>query len=74
MSALLEMERVSKAFSGIPVLREVSLSLGAGRVLGIVGENGAGKSTLMNVLGGVVFPDAGAVRLAGAAFRPREPA
>jgi ABC-type sugar transport system ATPase subunit len=43
-------------------------------VLGIVGENGAGKSTLMNVLGGVVFPDSGEVRLAGAAFRPRGPA
>jgi ribose transport system ATP-binding protein len=71
---LLEVERVSKAFSGIPVLKGVCLSLPAGRVLGIVGENGAGKSTLMNVLGGVVFPDAGEVRLAGAAFRPRGPA
>jgi ribose transport system ATP-binding protein len=74
VSALLEVERVSKAFSGIPVLKGVSFSLAAGRVLGIVGENGAGKSTLMNVLGGVVFPDAGEVRLAGAAFRPRGPA
>ena len=74
MSALLEVERVSKAFSGIPVLKDVSLSLAAGHVLGIVGENGAGKSTLMNVLGGIVVADAGAVRLAGAEFRPRGPA
>lgn len=74
MSALLEVEGVSKAFSGIPVLKGVSLSLAAGRVLGIVGENGAGKSTLMNLLGGVVFPDSGEVRLDGAAFRPRGPA
>jgi ribose transport system ATP-binding protein len=74
VSALLEVERVSKGFSGIPVLKDVSLSLAAGRVLGIVGENGAGKSTLMNVLGGIVAADAGAVRLAGAEFRPRGPA
>ena len=73
MSALLEVERVSKAFSGIPVLKGVSFSLAAGRVLGIVGENGAGKSTLMNVLGGVVFPDAGECA-SRAAFRPRGPA
>ena len=74
MSALLEVESVSKAFSGIPVLEGVSLSLAAGRVLGLVGENGAGKSTLMNVLGGVVFPDTGEVRLAGDEYRPRGPA
>jgi ribose transport system ATP-binding protein len=74
VSALLEVDRVSKAFSGIPVLRGVSLSVDAGRVLGIVGENGAGKSTLMNVLGGIVVADAGTLRLTGAEFRPRGPA
>jgi ribose transport system ATP-binding protein len=74
VNALLQVENVSKAFSGIPVLRGVSLALAPGRVLGIVGENGAGKSTLMNVLGGVVAPDAGQVRLAGIAYRPRGPA
>jgi ABC-type sugar transport system ATPase subunit len=68
------MERVAKVFSGIPVLKGVSLSLVPGRVLGIVGENGAGKSTLMNVLGGVVFPDEGRVRLGGHEYRPRGPA
>jgi ABC-type sugar transport system ATPase subunit len=72
--SLLEVVRVSKAFSGIPVLRGVSFTLAGGQVLGVVGENGAGKSTLMNVLGGVVAPDAGDVRLSGETFRPRGPA
>jgi ABC-type sugar transport system ATPase subunit len=74
VSVLLEVDAVHKTFSGIPVLKGVSLSLAAGRVLGVVGENGAGKSTLMNVLGGVVAADAGEVRLSGVAYAPRGPA
>jgi len=42
-------------------------------VLGLVGENGAGKSTLMNVLGGVLAPDGGRMRLAGAPYAPAAP-
>ncbi len=70
---VLVVEGVSKEFFGVPVLRDVSLSLGAGRVLGLVGENGAGKSTLMNVLGGIFPPDGGSMRLEGSPYRPRGP-
>ncbi|XXS76577.1 sugar ABC transporter ATP-binding protein [Sorangium sp. So ce131] len=56
---------MTKRFPGVLALRDVSLALGRGEVLGIVGENGAGKSTLMKILAGVVAPDAGDVLLDG---------
>jgi ABC-type sugar transport system ATPase subunit len=71
---LLDVEGIHKSFGGVPVLENVALSLEPGRVLGLVGENGAGKSTLMNVLGGVVAPDAGRMLLGGKDYRPRAPA
>jgi ABC-type sugar transport system ATPase subunit len=70
---LLELEGIEKGFFGVRVLKGVDLALGAGRVLGLVGENGAGKSTLMNVLGGVMAPDGGRMRLAGAPYAPASP-
>ena len=62
---LLEMEGIKKAFSGVPVLKGVSLSLEEGEIHALLGENGAGKSTLMNILTGVVTPDAGTIRFCG---------
>ena len=55
----LEMHGISKSFAGNTVLAEVSLSARAGEVHALVGENGAGKSTLMNIVSGVLAPDAG---------------
>ena len=49
---LLEMRNIKKDFFGNQVLTDINLSLGAGEVLGLVGENGAGKSTLMRILFG----------------------
>jgi ribose transport system ATP-binding protein len=74
MAPLLRLENISRSFSGVPVLRPVTLELGRGEVLGIVGENGAGKSTLMNVLGGVLPADSGAMTLEGLAYAPRDAA
>ncbi len=68
---ILEFEHVAKSFFGVPVLKDVSLRVGQGRTLGLVGENGAGKSTLMNILGGNLAPDAGQLRLHGEPFAPR---
>jgi ribose transport system ATP-binding protein len=72
--AILTLEAISRSFAGIHALRDVSLSLGRGRILGLIGQNGAGKSTLMNVIGGVIRPDSGAMMLNGAAYAPQNPA
>ncbi len=62
---LLELDGISKSYPGVKALDGVSLRLGRGEVLGLIGENGAGKSTLMRVLGGVVRPDVGRIGLGG---------
>ena len=70
---LLEMDRVSKAFLGVPVLNQVSMSLDEGEVLGVVGENGAGKSTLMKILAGIYQSDEGTIKLGSEGFAPHKP-
>ncbi len=64
---LLSLLGISKSYAGVRALEEVSLSVEAGTVLGLIGENGAGKSTLMKILGGVVQPDAGSIVVGGVA-------
>jgi ribose transport system ATP-binding protein len=62
----IEIADVSKHYPGVMALGGVSLAIGAGEVLGLVGENGAGKSTLMRILGGVVEPSSGSITIDGA--------
>ncbi|HEX5789494.1 MAG TPA: sugar ABC transporter ATP-binding protein [Woeseiaceae bacterium] len=72
---VLEVQGISKAFPGVQALADVSLTLRHGRLTALLGENGAGKSTLMNIVAGVLEPDAGEIRLAGEPVRfasPRE--
>src|SRR5437016_1477379 len=59
----LRMLDISKRFPGVIALDNVSLEVGKGEVVGLVGENGAGKSTLMKILGGVHQPDGGELRV-----------
>jgi len=58
---LLNLERVSKSYGVRPLLTEVSLGVGAGERIGIVGRNGDGKTTLLEVMTGLEEPDSGRV-------------
>jgi len=64
-SLLLEVKGVGKSFPGVRALDNVSLKLGKGEVLAVIGENGAGKSTLMKILAGVQPPDQGEILIDG---------
>ena len=70
---ILSFEHVSKSFFGVRAVDDVSLTLKKGHLLGLVGENGAGKSTLMNMLGGVLTTDEGAISVNGAPYAPKTP-
>jgi len=62
---VLSLVGVDKRFPGVHALKKVSIEIGRGEVIGLIGENGAGKSTLMKILSGVYQPDSGEIRIAG---------
>jgi len=62
----LDARRLTKRFGRLTVLLDVSLRIGAGEVVAIVGENGAGKSTLVACLARILEPEEGEIRLDGA--------
>lgn len=74
MTPVLRTHKLSKAFYGIAAVKEVDFTVGAGEVVGLIGQNGAGKSTLMNLIGGVVQPDSGKMVYQGQPYAPRSPA
>ncbi len=62
---------IDKHFGGTYALKDVSLSVGRGEIVALLGENGAGKSTLIKVLGGIHNPDAGRVLIDGEPYQHR---
>lgn len=65
LSPLLSLKAITKTYGAVQALKGVSFHVGAGEVVGLIGENGAGKSTLMKVLGGVIRPTSGTITIEG---------
>lgn len=65
---VLQLEKVTRHRAGRPAVRDLSLDLRAGQVLGLLGINGAGKSTTLAMIAGALRPDNGVIRLQGQDF------
>ncbi len=68
-----EVRHASKAFGGLQAVRDVSIQVMRGEILGIIGPNGAGKTTLFNLLNGFIQPDQGRILLEGKDIVGRRP-
>jgi branched-chain amino acid transport system ATP-binding protein len=73
MTALLELEKVSKRFGGLQAVKDLSFTVREGEILGLIGPNGAGKSTLFNLVNGVFAPDTGRIAFNGADITGEKP-
>jgi ribose transport system ATP-binding protein len=62
---ILSIEGITKQFSKVKVLDNVSFGIRRGEIMGLIGENGAGKSTLIKIVSGIYQPSAGALRFEG---------
>ena len=62
---LLQVDHVSKSFSGLTALLDVSFGIERGHIKALIGPNGAGKTTLLNVISGILSPDSGHVYYRG---------
>jgi branched-chain amino acid transport system ATP-binding protein len=65
MTAILELDHVSKRFGGLQAVNDLSFQLNEGEILGLIGPNGAGKSTLFNLINGVFAPNTGKILFTG---------
>ena len=71
--ALLELQGVSKRFGPVQALDRVDFAVGAGEVVGLVGDNGAGKSTLVKTIAGIHGADEGTIRFEGNEIKVSKP-
>jgi branched-chain amino acid transport system ATP-binding protein len=66
MTALLEVSNISKSFTGLRAVADVSFSVPQRSLFAVIGPNGAGKTTLFNLIAGVLRPDGGSITFGGA--------
>ncbi|QPK80940.1 sugar ABC transporter ATP-binding protein [Schaalia sp. ZJ405] len=62
---ILRIENLNQIYPGVHAVKDVSMSVKRGTILGLVGENGAGKSTLIKMLGGIEKPQSGRILVRG---------
>ena len=62
---LLTLDDVSKSFGGLMAVRQLSLAVEQGEILGLIGPNGSGKTTAFNMISGFLKPDSGGIKLQG---------
>ena len=65
MTALLDAHALDAGYGDVPVLHDVSLHVGSGEIVAVVGANGAGKTTLLSSLAGLIHPTKGTIRFKG---------
>jgi simple sugar transport system ATP-binding protein len=74
MSALIEMQKITKTYRGAVAVKDIDFDLQQGEIHALLGENGAGKSTLTKIMAGVVDPTSGVMLYDGAAVTFADPA
>ncbi len=65
LSLMIQVETLTKLYGEFVAVKDLSFSVGAGEVLGLVGPNGAGKTTTLRCLSGIIPPTRGTVRICG---------
>lgn len=73
MDAIVKMSHITKSFSGVKALNDISFDVRPGEVHVLLGENGAGKSTLMKILSGAYIPDEGIITVNGKEYSSLTP-
>jgi ABC-type branched-subunit amino acid transport system ATPase component len=73
MTAFLSIERLSKSFSGVHAIEDVTIDVRQGEILGLVGPNGSGKTTLFNCISGFMDPSRGRIFWRGSEITGQAP-
>lgn len=71
MTSVVEVRELVKSFGGMTAVNGASFEVPAGGIVGLIGPNGSGKTTTLNLLNGVLAPDAGSVLVSGAEYAGR---